>query len=124
MTILINEGLVYLGFICSLFVLVRYQTQRWYRNPLGPILIIVFLIMTFLYGKSAWSIVTGHHPLTAPVYTVVNAICAALSLYAAFSLDYLIRARRRKRKLDREREAVEEKITSLSSNPSSPSAEE
>lgn len=118
MTVLIDEALIYLGFLCSLFVVIRYQTQRWYRNPLGPLLFVVFLIMTFLYGKSAYSVLSGHPPMTAPVYTVVNAVCAALAVYAAATLDYFIRVRHRKRKIELKKEQLDEQITLLSSNPS------
>lgn len=124
MTVLIDDALILLGLVCSLFVVVRYSTQKWYNNPLGPIIMTVFFIMIFLYGKSAFSIFSGHQPMTAVVYTTTNAVCAALSVYAAIAVDRLVRVRQRQRRLKQERERLDERLSSLSSSPTSPPVDE
>jgi len=124
MTALIDDALILLGLLCSLFVVVRYSTQGWYKNPIGPIIMIAFVIMTFLYGKSALSIFTGHEPMTGVVYTVTNAVCAALSVYGAVVVDRLVRIRSRQRRLDRDRKRVDERLSFLSSTSSTSPTDE
>jgi membrane associated rhomboid family serine protease len=107
MTVLINNALVWIGLVGSACFLGIYASQRWYKNPVGHILIIVSVVMTLLYAKSAVTLVQGVKIRANPFSVSVNAICAILALYCAVSFSRLVFVRSRIRFLERQRRLAE-----------------
>lgn len=103
MLVLVNDALVWLGAVGSLVALAAYLTQRWYGNAPGRIMVLVLLAAFFLYAKSVVALIDGTKLSETAFSLAINAVVAAIMVYAAVSFVSLIRVRYLKRRIEKQR---------------------
>lgn len=83
---------------------VRYWIgAKWWRNPLGWVLMSLALVILALYAKGVYGLATGVRLHATVSSTAINGVVAALLVALNVVIDYIIRKDKREMNTARER---------------------